>query len=298
MQPITYVYADDTTHSLAELGAVHQGLCASPPEPSHIGLLLHTCQRIEWYAVAEALPPAVELLGRSSACGQRAALVRLAQIAAGSLSLIAGERFIYRQVREAASRLMPDHPLHGVVRDALVLAARARQEFGLYAQVDYSDLPHILFDRCASEPRRLLVIGGGMLARAIAAAPPPGYDRVVMMTRGPRKLRRLVEGLGTVTVVRHTSLDRALGGRPYDTIIATTNVHGDYQQQVRAAAAGPQSRDVVDLCCTPALPERPNGYRHLYDPDVLRVLAEANRSMADRALQAREWIAQNVEVTV
>ncbi|MFD9196595.1 hypothetical protein ACFWCA_51490, partial [Streptomyces phaeochromogenes] len=136
MQPISYIFADDTTHSLAELGAAHQGLCASPPGPSHMGLLLHTCQRVEWYAAAEIMPPAFELLGRSSTSGQRAALVRLGQIAAGSRSLIPGERFIYRQVREAAARLAVDHPLYGVTRGALLLATRAREEFGLYAQVD------------------------------------------------------------------------------------------------------------------------------------------------------------------
>ncbi|MFI0942816.1 hypothetical protein [Streptomyces sp. NPDC021020] len=298
MQPIAYVYADDTTHTLTDLGAAHQALCAAPQFFSETGMLLHTCQRIEWYAVAESLPPALALLGRSQMFGERSALVRLAQIAAGSRSLIPGERFIHRQVQEAGLRLLPDHPLYAVTRDALALASRAREEFGLYARTDYSDLPGLFLTGGSTTPQQLLVVGGGMLARAVAAAPPHGYHRVVMMTRGPRKLRRLVEGLGNVTVVRHPSLDKALADEPYDTVIATTNLHGEYREHVRAAITGPRSRRVLDLCCTPALTDRPDQYHHLYDPDVLGVLTDANADMASRALQARQWIAQNVEVRV
>ncbi|MEW1657815.1 hypothetical protein [Streptomyces sp. NPDC093707] len=298
MQPIAYVYADDTTHSLTDLGAAHQALCAAPPSPSETGMLLHTCQRIEWYAVAESLPPTLALLGQSQMFGQRSALIRLAQIAAGCRSLIPGERFIHRQVQEAGLRLLPGHPLYTVTRDALALASRAREEFGLFARTDYSDLPGLFLTGSSTTPQQLLVIGGGMLARAVAAAPPHGYSRVVVMTRGPRKLRRLVEGLGNVTVVRYPSLGTALAGQTYDTVIATTNVHGEYREYVREAITGPRSGRVLDLCCTPALTDRPDQYHHLYDPDVLGVLADANASMAGRALQARQWIDQNVEVRV
>ncbi|MFE6737534.1 Rossmann-fold NAD(P)-binding domain-containing protein [Streptomyces tubercidicus] len=299
MQPITCVFADDSTHSLTELGKAHQALCAAPPPFSSAALLLHTCQRIEWYAAAELIPSALVLLGQASTTGHRAALTRLAQIAAGTRSLIPGERLVQVQVQNAATRLYPSHPIYDISRKALALAARARERFGLVAIADYSDLPMLLLEERARQPKQLLVIGGGMLARAVAAAPPEGYERVVMMTRGPRKLRRLVDGLGNVTVVRGLpSLDRALDGAPYDTVIATTNLHADYQQQVQEAAVGPLSGRVLDLCGTPALEERPDGYSHLYDPDVLQVLADANRGLSDSASLARQWIAENAEVRV
>lgn len=298
MQTIAYVYADDTTHSLTVLGKAHQWLCATPPAPSKVGLLLHTCQRIEWYSRAQIVPPAVELLGHVSTPGARGALVRLAQIAAGSRSLIPGESFIHRQVYAAFTRLMPDHPLYGITREALLLATRAREEFSLSAKVDYSDLPTMLFTPGPHTPRQLLIIGGGMLARAVAAAPPPGYDHVVMWTRGPRKLRRVVEGLSNVSVVRHPSLARVLNGKLYDTVIATTNLHGDYLEHVLETITAPQARRVLDLCATPALTDRPANYRHLYDLDVLRALASANEEMTERAFLARRWIAEKAEVRV
>lgn len=293
--PIAYVFADDTTHSLAALGHAHQALCARPPGASRHGMLLHTCQRVEWYAVGGS-PSQVETLRRRPAVpGRRTALVRLAQIAAGTRSLVLGERFIHRQVLEAAGRLASDHPLFRLTTDALRLAEQAREKFDLHADVDYSDLPKLLLTP-RGETRQLLVIGGGMLARAVAAAPPAGYERVVMLTRGPRKLRRLVEGLGNVTVVRAPSLAKVLDGRPYDAVIATTNLQPHYRSRVADAAGSPLCGGVVDLCCAPAVDRRPEGYHHLYDPEVLRALAAANRDMAERAAHARRWIAQNAEV--
>ncbi|WP_326768782.1 hypothetical protein OG978_33425 [Streptomyces sp. NBC_01591] len=296
-RPITHSFADDTTHSLAVLGQTHQELCTENLAPSANGMLLHTCHRVEWYAVGNSDSPVRILENRLRTTGRHEALTRLAQIAAGTRSMILGERFVQRQVHEAANRLGPDHPLSQLAADALLLAERARQEFDLYAKVDYSDLPQLLLGRHSdNEARKLLIVGGGMLARAIAAAPPSGYDRVVMMTRGPRKLRRMMDGLDTVTVVRSPSLARALDGQPHDTVIATTNLPADYQSQVVDATRSPLSRGVVDLCCVPVLDERPLGYRHLYDPDVLHTLKAANRDMTERATLARQWVAQHAEV--
>lgn len=62
------------------------------------------------------------------------------------------------------------------------------------------------------------------------------------------------------------------------------------------AACSPLCGGVVDLCCTPALDQRPEGYHHLYDPEVLHTLAAANCDMAERAALAPQWIAQHAEV--
>lgn len=297
---VVCVFADDTTHSLTALGRAHQALCADPPAVSPSGMLLHTCHRVEWYAVGSPAAPVAALASQPRTWGRRQALIRLAQIAAGTRSLVLGERFIHRQVLGAAGRLPSDHPLFGLTKEALRLAEHARERFELYATVDYSDLPQLLLGHQSGGPERrlLLLIGGGMLARVVAAVPPAGYDRVVMMTRGPRKLRRLVDGLGIVTVVRAPSLARALDSWPYDTVIATTNLHPGYRRHVIEAACSPRCGGVVDLCCTPVLDQRPVGYRHLYDPDVLHILAAANQGMAQRADLARQWIAQHAEVTV
>lgn len=293
---VAHVFVDDTTHSLAAVGHAHQALCAAPPGPSRCGMLLHTCQRIEWYTACEPSASIPALGSRPPVWGRRRALTRLAQIAAGTRSLVLGERFIHRQVVDAAGRLPADHPLFQLGTDALRLAEQAREKFDLHADVDYSDLPRLLLTPHNGSARRLLVIGGGMLARAVAAAPPAGYERVLMLTRGPRKLRRLVEGLGNVTVVRAPSLATALDGRPYDTVIATTNLHPDYRRVVADAASSPLCGGVVDLCCAPAV-DRREGYHHLYDPEVLHTLARANRDMASRAADARRWITQRAEVT-
>ncbi|MGW0660109.1 hypothetical protein [Streptodolium elevatio] len=292
---VAHLFADDTTHSLEALGQAHQALCAVPPGPSGHGMLLHTCQRIEWYTAGDSSASIRMLESRPRIWGRHRALIRLAQIAAGTRSLVLGERFIHRQVVDAVGRLTSDHPLFQLTTSALRLAEQAREEFDLRAEVDYSDLPTLLLTP-RGDARQLLVIGGGMLARAVASAPPAGYERVVMLTRGPRKLRRLVEGLGNVTVVRAPSLETALADRPYDTVIATTNLHPEYRRRVADAASSPRCGGVVDLCCAPALDQRPKRYHHLYDPEVLHTLAAANRDLAERAAHARQWITQHAEV--
>ncbi|UGQ14341.1 hypothetical protein LO772_12565 [Yinghuangia sp. ASG 101] len=296
---VLHTFIDDTTHPLPALGRMHHDLTQNPPPRSAHGVLLHTCQRVEWYAVGDLAAPVPALRERPIFLGRQRALVRLAQIAAGTRSLVLGEQFVFRQVRAAAEQLPSNHPLFRLLVDALDLAERAREEFRLQAHVDYSDLPRFLLDhRDRGQARRLLIIGGGMLARAVAAAPPGTYEQIVMMTRGPRKLRRLVDGADNITVVRAASLRKALGGRPYDTVIATTNLGPDYRAWVSAAAWSPHCCGVVDLCGEPALDRRPARYLHLYDPDVLETLAEANRDVAERAVLARRWIAQHAEVLV
>lgn len=294
---VLHTFIDDTTHPLPALGRMHHELAGDPPPRSAHGMLLHTCQRIEWYAVGNPPASIPALRDRPVFLGRQRALIRLAQIAAGSRSLVLGERFVFRQVRSAAEQLPSDHPLFPLLVDALDLAEQAREEFHLHANVDYSDLPRSLLDhRDGTEARRLLVIGGGMLARAVAASSLGAYEQIVMMTRGPRKLRRFVDDADNITVVRAASLPKALAGRPYDTVIATTNLSPEYRARVTEASWSPHCRGVIDLCGEPALEQRPARYLHLYDPAVLETLAEANRDIVERAARVRRWIAQHAEV--
>ncbi len=134
------------------------------------GLVLNTCQRLEWYAFAE--PQGLDLPGRRWSGAE--AFERLARIAAGLESRLVGELEILGQVRDAYRRFRElggrdDQALDRVVQEALALARRARRE----SRIDESmtslatlAVRRLLHDVSVNEP--IAVIGSGSLATTVA----------------------------------------------------------------------------------------------------------------------------------
>lgn len=134
------------------------------------GLVLNTCQRLEWYAFVE--PEGLDLPGRRWSGVE--AFERLARIAAGLESRLVGELEILGQVREAYRRFRElggrdDQVLDRVFQDALALARRARRE----SRIDESmtslatlAVRRLLHDVSVKDP--IAVIGSGSLATSVA----------------------------------------------------------------------------------------------------------------------------------
>lgn len=134
------------------------------------GLILHTCQRLEWYGSVE--PEGFERIGRR--WFGVVAFERLARIAAGLESRIVGELEILGQVREAYRRFHElggrnDHQLDRVFQDALALARRARRE----SRIDESmtslatlAVRRLLHEVSVHDP--IAVIGSGSLAASVS----------------------------------------------------------------------------------------------------------------------------------
>lgn len=126
-------------------------------------VVLRTCHRFERYWAEE---DDFSLESRSPhgpvVIGHAAVSARLAQIAAGTVSLIVGESFVYQQVYAAFHGLPLNHLLSGA-------AAEARRRFDLHAALDYSQLARMLLDDCSPADTTAVVVGGGMLAQALGA---------------------------------------------------------------------------------------------------------------------------------
>ncbi|MFI9365596.1 hypothetical protein ACIG5E_31800 [Kitasatospora sp. NPDC053057] len=284
-------YNDATTHSLGELGASFQQLEGVAGTDSTTGLLLRTCHRIEWYEaeppMAATAPLSIRLSRRIT--GHQAAASRLAQIAAGTMSLILGEQFIFQQVHAAFDRLSADHPLRPVGAEVLLLASQARRRFGLRARLDYRDLARTLLSASTAQPSNLVVVGGGMLAQAVAHE--LGDDRrVFLLTRSPKKLRRLLRaGSARTTVLRITDLPDTVRDSGFDLVLATSGLTPQYREHIARLVDAAARRLVVDLCATPVLRERSN-YQYLHHPAVTDLIEDANRPAVEAARAASSWI--------
>ncbi|WP_331731303.1 hypothetical protein [Kitasatospora sp. NBC_01300] len=290
-------FNDRTTHTLTDLAAAHQHLLANPPAPSPTGVLLRTCHRTEWYSTTTD-GPVLDLNTRI--VGHDAATARLAQIAAGCLSVIPGEAFIHRQVSHAFAALPVTHPLRRAAAEPLLLATEARRRFGLESRFDYTDLTRQLLTQpgpAAGTPTGFTaIVGGGMLARAVAAD--LAHDRaVIMITRDPKSLRNTLTRAGTPAVaLRLTAARQDLAGHRFDLVLATNGIDHAYRTAIANLATNDGCQQVVDLCATPLLASGP-GRRHLHDDDVLATIATATATTAERAAQAAAWIAGRMKET-
>ncbi|MFE2725646.1 hypothetical protein [Kitasatospora sp. NPDC059327] len=285
-------FNDTTTHSVQELGAAFHLLEAGSVQDSPTGLLLRTCHRVEWYqagSTTAAAPVPVRLC--RTIIGHEAAASRLARIAAGTMSLILGEQFVFRQVHAVFERLPARHPLRPAGAEALLLASQARRRFGLRARLDYRDLASTLLETGAAKPRNLVVVGGGMLAQAVAQD--LGDERAVyLLTRDPKKLRRAMRSATSgIAVLRAAELPERVCDDGFDLMLATSGLTPEYRDRIARLANAPSCRTIVDLSATPVLPERPN-YRHLHHRSVTDLIEEANRPAVEAAGAASSWIEQ------
>ncbi|MFD7447934.1 hypothetical protein [Kitasatospora sp. NPDC059827] len=284
-------FNDATTNSLGELGASFQQLDGAVGTSSATGLLLRTCHRVEWYEAEPAMVATAPLSIRLSRriTGHDAAASRLTQIAAGTMSLILGEQLVFQQVHAAFDRLPIDHPLRPAGAEVLLLADQARRRFGLRARLDYRDLARTLPGVSTAQSSNLVVVGGGMLAQAVAHE--LGDDRrVFLLTRNPKKLRRLLRtGSAGTTVLRITDLPDTVRDSGFDLVLATSGLTPQYRDHIARLVDAAARRLVVDLCATPVLHECSN-YQHLYHPAVTDLIEDANRPTIEAARAASSWI--------
>ncbi|WP_331765116.1 hypothetical protein [Nocardia sp. NBC_01388] len=281
------------------ISSVHQQLAAvTDIQNTGGGLLLHTCQRVEVYRAAR---PPVKELGLVPAVSARtvvgeAAARRLTEIAAGVRSELLGERFVLGQVEAAGRRLPATHPLKALVAESVSIARWLRVEHGFAAAVDY---PGLAFSLLTTDPptRRtpaLLVVGGGALARAVAAdALAAGYRDTVMVTRSPKRLRKRLtpEIRARVSVCTPEHAGKQLAGSPWDAVVATTNLVEPYRLQVAALLDDRGCESAVDLSGLPVHEHTSDRYEHMYGQRFARAIARQNEVISDRAEQVRQAIA-------
>jgi glutamyl-tRNA reductase len=303
------VYLDHTSEPLKVLGRIHQRLAQHRREEPLPGLLLHTCHRVEWYSPVEGSLPEPELARGSRLVGEWEALRRLSKIASGVMSIVVGDSLVFRQVVEADDRLSGYSSMRGLVKRATTIADEARQMFDLSPIVEYAGLPRVFKATDSQQGRplanRLVIVGGGMLAQAIAVHSTTAYSDIVVVTRNPTRLRlTLASELPTAgrppRVVSPRVATTEAVRVPFDLALATTSTNQTYLGDIGALARHRNVNRVIDFCAIPFLADSISRYSHISDRDVLSAIVEANGPVARRAHQAEAWIdsaARAVEVS-
>jgi glutamyl-tRNA reductase len=290
------LYIDDTVADLRELGEAHEH---GPQQrrPAADGVLrLMTCHRDELY-----FAPGCHQL--THPWGPRAVRVdgdiepriRLTEIAAGTRSLIPGEQFIFDQVAGAVRSLPDDAVLRSVGEEALRVARRVRDDYGLRSEMDYPEAAHVLSDQ-AGGGGTLVVIGAGALARAVAAHPlADTYDRVLMVTRSPKRARRRLPADTRVQCHRvQTAVELLDRTERWVAMVATVGMTPAYQEAITSLLGRHGGRSVVDLSSTPLTAPASGGVQmvSMYEDRFLTLVREANARVAARVPAAQAAIAE------
>jgi hypothetical protein len=142
---------------------------------------------------------------------------------------------------------------------------------------------------------RLVVVGGGMLAQAIAARSGPAYGEVVLVTRNTARLRRTLassdmEAEVRVTVVSPAAAKTEAVRQPFDLALATTSANRAYLRDIGTLATHPNVSRALDYRATPLLPRSTPRHGHILDEQILSRVTEANRVVKERARLAEAWI--------
>lgn len=296
-------YIDRTVSDLHAIAELHEQLSADPPARDGHSLVLHTCERAEAYSTG---PPPHDFVHRARRhlqasptllTDRRESLRRLTEIAAGVRSRLLGERFVYEQVRQAVLGQANDHPIRDDGLTALRIARAARTKHGFDAEFDYPELARSLLRTPGPTPSGLVVVGGGMLAQAMATQQwLLGYEQLAIMTRSPKKFRRrLPERFVGAAVIapRHAS---ALTMYSWDVIVATVNITGTYRATVESLVRDERCRLAVDLSSVPLYDgDAPAHYAGLYGAQVSDLIERHNLRRTKTAAAVRMYVREALD---
>ncbi|MBM4010225.1 MAG: glutamyl-tRNA reductase [Planctomycetes bacterium] len=282
--------------------------------PGREGVLLSTCNRVEFYAAGEGdveAPPAEQLASFLAECrgieadalvpllaGERDAAVvhHLFCVAAGLDSMVLGEPQILAQVKQAwaiAQDSRTAGPLTaGMFQAALRTAKRVATETALCRErvsipsVAVADFARGVFERF--DDKRVLLVGAGkMAAETLRYLREAGARDVVIVNRTAARADQLAARLGA-RPADFATLERELASA--DLVVSTTGASApvvplDLFVRAEALRAG-RPLVVLDLAVPrdfdPRIGARPGVW--LYCVDDLAAACAANRSSREREL--------------
>lgn len=253
-------------------------------------VVLMTCQRAETYTFGKG-NGTIGIFGdlQSEARqieGTEAVLRRLSSISAGADSWFLGEKYITDQVSKAFRNQAHGSPLFWLAQTAISIGNTARQQSGLIAIGDYSDVAiKIMRANSNTIQGKILVFGGGMLGQSIAhQASLSTEEKVHLVTRTPKKLKKEISGNFSICSLHHAR--QVVDNEHFSVIIATLDVSKEYSEQIRKLIKSPFCTEVVDLSSLPlfSTDDHPS-YTHMYDTrfsnEVLSMNDLINHKLAD-----------------
>ncbi|MBY3122488.1 Rossmann-fold NAD(P)-binding domain-containing protein [Rhizobium laguerreae] len=257
-------------------------------------LLVCTCARIEIYGEKFALTNIVETIF-SGFCykhveGAVAIIKRIAEIAASAHSQILGESNISNQLEDAIQSVNQKLAIFYIARFAIDIGRAARDRMQFTASFNYNEIVReIVADRFPNDENldSLYIIGSGMLGRELIGSDVrERFKGTVMVTRNPKNLRkrlRLSTDAG-LTFMRPADIGLTFEPRSI-VVIATSDVDGEYEANIRNAVLRLKPRVIVDLSSVPVLTEAGVGeldYVSIYGEEFLRFIVENNKHLAPK----------------
>lgn len=250
-------------------------------------MFLGTCHRIEVYSVDpvpdDVLTTTFGHAGRTIA-GNAAVYGRMLEIATGLRSQVLGEKFIHRQFTQAIEAVPAGTKVWAIATSASRMAERIRDHFGFYARFDYEEtsLQHLTPDPDAGD-RSLLIVGTGMLAKAVAVrALQYGYGEIVLVSRDPKKFRKRHRDLPIAGVFKPSDVPAAFLAKPFAAFIATDGLEGTpYGAEIVALLRGTPCTGIADMSSLPLT--FPSDMKvtpfTMFDPSYLAGIDRANRQL-------------------
>ena len=242
-----------------------------------------TCHRVEYFSVNPVGNVFVHPLSVSPRLseGFSESYARLLSVVVGLESEIVGEEAIFEQFKIQFSNTQKTHPLFRLLQRVHDDAKRIRNRFGFFAPTHAFFALNELQKTRPDQRATLFVVGGGMLGRYCAAHALDLYDRVVLVTRSPKKVRKhsLPSGIEVISLNALVSAHENLLTKYADVVIATAKLTPDYVARLRNDLF-PLATHIFDLCALPTLDieAAPTSYRTLHDVNLHNRVVSYNHS--------------------
>ena len=292
----------------AAAGSSQREAVAELLEPAGVAeaFVLWTCNRAEWYVVAETTERARDALAVAPAVAHEygrpldheASLEHLLRVAAGLESVVLGEDQILGQVQgayedaRAAGGIGPT--FETVVEKALRTGRRARTETAINDGV--VSLPsaavRLVRENAGLAGGTAVVVGAGEMGRLAAEHMAPHADRLVVANRTPEHAAAVTDDLGDTT--RPAGLDElpTLVADAHVVVSATGSPEPVFERETLAAAGETFVVDLAQPRDTPPSVDELSGLT-VYDLDRLEVITDkTRRARREAAEQVTEMVAR------
>jgi glutamyl-tRNA reductase len=185
------------------------GAGARASQASGGGLLLETCHRVEWYAIAGAgirTPPALPLGGRRLVGAE--AVRHAIAVATGRDSVVVGEDQVLHQLRQAYESARSGSGLDSVLERLFTVALRSGRlarswQRGAGTSLGDAAIAALERDVGALAGREVLIVGAGRMGRLAAGAAAAAGASVSVANRSPHRAAEVA----SATRGRVTSFD-------------------------------------------------------------------------------------------
>ena len=256
-----------------------------------------TCQRIEIFSSYRLASKDLSDFPFKEIIEYKEIRKRLLEISTGTKSQILAETNIYYQLLQYTKYHCKNIWLKEFLKSVLKEAESIRKQYQFNSPYGYEDIAISLNRTRLTD--RLVVFGSGMLARGI-------YDKVkdfhfsevlYLTRRNPKNLKKKLGVTEDWVNVKRVNSPRilTLKSKPFYTIIATSNIDLEYENQILTIISFEECKGVFDLSSKPRFQDRVKDEKHysdIYSDDYLQKVQNLNEG-----LLKKQFKVINIQIT-